>query len=305
LEPKAVDANQLVSGMEELIRRTIGPDVELETVLAAGLWTCFCEPHLLESAILNLCINARDAMADGGRVTIESANTWLDETAAVQRDMPEGQFVAVCVTDTGSGMPPEVASRAMDPFFTTKPSGKGTGLGLSMVYGFAKQSNGQVRIYSEVGRGTTVKIYLPRHGHAKHVTEISEAAVDLPRSEAAEAIVVVDDEATVRMLVGDALAELGYSGIEAADAVAALKVLESDVTIDLLIADVALPGGMNGIELAKRARKHRPGLKVLFITGYAENAAISNGGLEPGTHIMTKPFAMERLATRIRSILAG
>jgi PAS domain S-box-containing protein len=305
LEPKAVDANQLVSGMEELIRRTIGPDVELETVLAAGLWTCFCDPHLLESAILNLCINARDAMADGGRVTIETANTWLDETAAVQRDMPEGQFVAVCVTDTGSGMPPEVASRAMDPFFTTKPSGKGTGLGLSMVYGFAKQSNGQVRIYSEVGRGTTVKIYLPRHGHAKHVTEISEAAVDLPRSEAAEAIVVVDDEATVRMLVGDALAELGYSGIEAADAVAALKVLESDVTIDLLIADVALPGGMNGIELAKRARKHRPGLKVLFITGYAENAAISNGGLEPGTHIMTKPFAMERLATRIRSILAG
>jgi PAS domain S-box-containing protein len=305
LEPKAVDANRLVCGMEDLIRRTIGPDVEFETVLAAGLWTCFCDPHLLESAILNLCINARDAMPRGGRVTIETANTWLDETAAVQRDMPEGQFVAICVTDTGSGMPPEVVARAMDPFFTTKPSGKGTGLGLLMVYGFAKQSNGQVRIYSETGRGTTVKIYLPRHGRAKAVPEAPETAVDLPRSEAAETILVVDDDATVRMLIGDALAELGYTGIEAADSVAALKVLESDVTIDLLIADVALPGGTNGMELARRARKHRPALKVLFITGYAENAAISNGGLEPGTHVMTKPFAMERLANRIRSILEG
>ena len=214
-----------------------------------------------------------------------------------------GQYVAVCVTDTGVGMPPEVVARAFDSFFTTKPTGKGTGLGLSMIYGFAKQSNGQVRIYSEPGQGTTVKIYLPRH-HGKPVEETNaERAYQLPRAEEGETVLVVDDEPTVRMLIADTLAELGYQAIEVADAAAGLKVLQSDVKIDLLITDVGLPGGMNGKQMADAARARRPDLKVLFITGYAENAAISNGHLEPGMHVLSKPFPMDKLAARIRSVI--
>jgi PAS domain S-box-containing protein len=305
LEPKAIDANRLVSNMEELVRRTVGHSIEIETVLAAGLWPCFCDPNQLENAILNLCINARDAMPDGGRVTIETANTWVDQVAAIERDMPRGQYVAVCVTDTGTGMPPEVASRAFDPFFTTKPAGKGTGLGLSMIYGFAKQSNGQVRIYSEMGHGTTVRIYLPRH-HGKPIEVVeAEDRNQLPRAEAGETVLVVDDEPTVRMLVGDTLADLGYQAIEAADAASGLKVLQSDVKIDLLITDFGLPGGMNGKQMVDAARARRPDLKVLFITGYAENAAVSNGHLEPGMHVLSKPFPMDKLAMRIRSIIEG
>jgi len=305
LEPKAIDANRLVSNMEELVRRTVGPSIEIETVLAAGLWPCFCDPNQLENAILNLCINARDAMPDGGRVTIETANTWVDHGAAIERDMPRGQYVAICVTDTGTGMPPEVAARAFDPFFTTKPAGKGTGLGLSMIYGFAKQSNGQVRIYSEIGQGTTVKIYLPRHhGKPLESSEVEDRN-QLPRAEAGETVLVVDDEPTVRMLVGDTLADLGYQAIEAADAASGLRVLQSDVKIDLLITDFGLPGGMNGKQMADAARVRRPDLNVLFITGYAENAAISNGRLEPGMHVLSKPFPMDKLAARIRLIIEG
>ncbi|MGN6154577.1 MAG: PAS domain S-box protein [Sphingomicrobium sp.] len=303
LEPKSVDANRLISGMEELVRRTVGPGIQLETILAAGLWTCRCDQNQLENAILNLCINARDAMPDGGRITIETANTWIDDTGAAQRDMPRGHYVAICVSDTGEGMTKEVIEKAFDPFFTTKPIGKGTGLGLSMIYGFARQSNGQVRIYSEVGQGTTVKIYIPRHLGPADVPEVHPRTADLPKSQDGETVLVVDDEPTVRMLVGDTLAELGYRGIEAADADSALKVLESDVNIDLLITDVGLPGGTNGKELADAARKSRPKLKILFITGYAENAAISNGHLEPGMHVLSKPFPMDKLASRIRSII--
>lgn len=303
LEPKAVDANRLVANMEELVRRTVGPSIDIETVLAAGLWPCFCDPNQLENAILNLCINARDAMPDGGRITIETSNTWVDHAAAIQRDMPQGQYVALCVTDTGTGMSPEIAARAFDPFFTTKPAGQGTGLGLSMIYGFAKQSNGQARIYSEMGHGTTVKLYLPRH-HEKPVEEFeADKLTRLPRSGSGEAVLVVDDEPTVRMLVGDVLADLGYHAIEAADAAAGLKVLESDVKIDLLITDVGLPGGMNGKQMADAARVRRPNLKVLFITGYAENAAISNGHLGRGMHVLSKPFPMDKLATSIRHII--
>ena len=299
LEPKAIDANRLVSTMEELVRRTVGPSIEIETVLAAGLWPCFCDPNQLENAILNLCINARDAMPDGGRVTIETANTWVDHVAAIERDMPRGQYVAICVTDTGTGMPPEVAARAFDPFFTTKPAGKGTGLGLSMIYGFAKQSNGQVRIYSEVGQGTTVKIYLPRHhGKPLESSEVEDRN-QLPRAEAGETVLVVDDEPTVRMLVGDTLADLGYQAIEAADAASGLKVLQSDVKIDLLITDFGLPGGMNGKQMADAARVRRPDLNVLFITGYAENAAISNGRLEPGMHVLSKPLLHMKWAAEV------
>jgi PAS domain S-box-containing protein len=303
LEPKPVNANKLISGMEELVRRTVGPEIQIETVLAAGLWTCFCDPNQLENAILNLCINARDAMPHGGRITIETANTWVDEAAGAEREMETGQYIAICVTDTGQGMTPEVISRAFDPFFTTKPAGKGTGLGLSMIYGFARQSNGHARIYSEVGEGTTVKIYLPRHRGKAAGRDDEAKSEPLPRAEAGETVLIVDDEPTVRMLIGDTLNELGYTGIEAADAASGLKVLESDVKIDLLITDVGLPGGMNGKEMAEQARQQRPNLKVLFITGYAQNAAISNGRLEPGMHILSKPFPMEKLASKIRAII--
>ncbi|WP_245422041.1 hybrid sensor histidine kinase/response regulator [Alsobacter soli] len=274
LEPKAIDANRLVSGMEELIRRTVGPSIAIETVLAAGLWTSYCDPNQLENAILNLCINARDAMPSGGRITIETANTWVDDAGAAQRDMPRGQYIAICVTDTGTGMPADVLARAFDPFFTTKPTGKGTGLGLSMIYGFAKQSGGQTRIYSEVGQGTTVRIYLPRHQGEATDEVVEDDRRELPRAEAGETVLVVDDEPTVRMLIADTLADLGYRAIEAADAASGLRVLESDATIDLLITDVGLPGGMSGKQMADVARVRRPTLKVLFITGYAENAAI-------------------------------
>lgn len=302
LEPKVLDANKLIAGMEDLVRRTVGPSVEIETVLAAGLWPCFCDPNQLENAILNLCINGRDAMANGGRITVETANTWVDQAGADERDMPKGQYVAICVTDTGTGMPPETVARAFDPFFTTKPTGKGTGLGLSMIYGFAKQSGGQARIYSEVGQGTTVKIYLPRH-HGKPSEICEERRPEkLPLAQG-ETVLVVDDEPTVRMLIGDTLAELGYECIEAADAASGLKVLQSDVKLDLLISDIGLPGGMNGREMADAARARRPNLKVLFITGYAENATISNGHLEPGMHVLSKPFPMDKLAARIKSII--
>ena len=304
LEPVATDANKLIAGMEELLRRTIGPAVQLETALSAGLWPCFCDTSQLENAILNLCINARDAMPDGGRLTIETVNTWVDDAASRERDVPPGQYVAICVTDTGCGMPPEVVGRAFDPFFTTKPIGKGTGLGLSTIYGFARQSNGQVRIYSEVGEGTTVKIYLPRHhGKVAEASPLPER-IEVPRAEGGETVLVVDDEPTVRMLIADTLAELGYQAIEAGDGASGLRVLESDARIDLLITDIGLPGGMNGNQLAEKARAKRPKLKVLFITGYAENAAISNGHLEPGMHMLSKPFAIEKLATRIKTIIA-
>jgi PAS domain S-box-containing protein len=305
LEPKAVDANKLISGMEDLVRRSVGAGVSLETVLAAGLWPCFCDANQIENAILNLCINARDAMPEGGQATIETANSWIDHPLALDRDMRPGQYVVISVSDTGVGMTPEVAARAFDPFFTTKPAGKGTGLGLSMIYGFAKQSGGQARIYSEPGRGTTVKIYLPRHYGEASELKIKESADPSPRAEAGETVLVVDDEPTVRMLVGDALAELGYRTIEAGDGASGLKVLQSDAKLDLLITDVGLPGGMSGKQLADAARVARPDLKVLFITGYAENAAVANGQLAPGTQVLSKPFPMDRLASRIRGIIEG
>jgi signal transduction histidine kinase/CheY-like chemotaxis protein len=302
LEPKPIIANKLVAGLEELIRRTVGPEITVETVLAAGLWPSFCDPNQLENAILNLCINARDAMPGGGRLTIETANSWVDDHGARQRDMAKGQYVAICVSDTGVGMAPDVLARAFDPFFTTKPAGTGTGLGLSMIYGFAKQSGGQVRLYSEFGQGTTAKIYLPRH-IGEPGEELEEDAAQTSQAGSGETVLIVDDEPTVRMLVADTLAELGYTSIEAADAASGMKVLDSDVRIDLLITDIGLPGGMNGRQMADAARQRRPDLKVLFITGYAENAAIGNGHLQPGMQVLSKPFAMEKLASRIKSII--
>ena len=303
LDPKPTNVNRLASGMQELIQRTVGPNIPVEVVGASGLWPALVDPSQLENALLNLCINARDAMPDGGRITIETANRWLDDRAAIKQAIPEGQYLSLCVTDTGVGMSPEVIARAFEPFFTTKPIGEGTGLGLSMIYGFAQQSGGQVRIYSEIGQGTTVCIYLPRHYGEVEDDDANATVEALPRLAQGETVLIVDDEPTVRMLVADILEELGYTSIEAGDSAAGLKVLQSDVRIDLLITDVGLPGGMNGRQMADAARTHRPDLKVLFITGYAENAILGNGKLAPGMAVLTKPFAIETMAARIRSMI--
>jgi PAS domain S-box-containing protein len=304
LDPKAVDANRLVASLEDLVRRTVGPAIQVETVLAGGLWPTLCDLHQLENAVLNLCINARDAMPEGGRLTIETANAHLDDAyIAAQRDLTPGQYVALCVTDTGTGMSAEVIARAFDPFFTTKPLGEGTGLGLSMIYGFVRQSNGHVRIYSEEGFGTAVKLYLPRYRGEAGIEAAPEVQAKQPHAGAGETVLVVEDEAVVRLLIVEVLEDLGYVPLEAENAAAGLRVLRAGARIDLLVTDVGLPGGMNGRKLADAARQIQPGLKVLFITGYAQNAAIGNGILEPGMAMLTKPFALDALGTKIRFMI--
>jgi PAS domain S-box-containing protein len=303
LAPKPTDLKQLIFGMEELIGRTVGPAIEVESVNAAGLWPSLIDPSQLENAILNLCINARDAMPDGGKITIETANRWMDERVAAERGLEPGQYVSLCVSDTGTGMPPSVIAKAFDPFFTTKPIGEGTGLGLSMIYGFAKQSGGSVAIYSELGQGTTVCIYLPRHFGEAERDGLELSKDPTPRAEAGETVLIVDDEPTVRMLVTEVLTDLGYTAIEAVDGPTGLKVLNSEQRIDLLITDVGLPGGMNGRQVADAARGVRPDLKILFVTGYAENAVLSHGHLAPGMHVLIKPFSVDDLATRIRNLI--
>jgi PAS domain S-box-containing protein len=304
LDPKPTAPNKLIATMEDLVQRTIGPAITLETILPTDLWPTFCDANQLENAVLNLCINARDAMPDGGKLTIETANVHVDEQSGRRRDMQTGQYIVVCVTDTGTGMPPEIIARAFDPFFTTKPIGQGTGLGLSMIYGFVRQSGGQVRIDSEVGSGTTVKLYLPRH-HGQLDEESAEATPSqAPRAETGETVLIVDDEPSLRMLITDTLKELGYTAMEAVDGASGLKLLQSNMRIDLLITDVGLPGGMNGRQMADAARRSRPHLKVLFITGYAENAAVGSGQLDPGMHVLTKPFPLDTLASRIKNIIA-
>ncbi|MFC4166968.1 PAS domain S-box protein [Teichococcus aestuarii] len=305
LAPSPTNINRLVAGMEELIRRTVGPEIEVEVVGAAGLWPALIDANQLENALLNLCINARDAMPEGGRITIETANRWLDEQAIREQDLAPGQYLSLCVTDTGTGMAPEVIERAFDPFFTTKPLGQGTGLGLSMIYGFVRQSGGQVRIYSEPGQGTTMCLYLPRH----HGPGEESARPDLPSAAPGagkgETVLVVDDEATIRQLISEVLEELGYAVLEAEDGAGGLGILQSDARIDLLVTDVGLTGGMNGRQMADAARLARPDLKVLFITGYAENAVMGSRPLEAGMHVLTKPFAMDILAHRVTTLIAG
>jgi signal transduction histidine kinase len=303
LDPKPVDAHRLIEDMEDLIRRTMGPAIVVENIGADGLWTILVDPNQLENVLLNLCINARDAMVDGGKLTIETANRWLDERSARTRDLPPGEYVSLCVSDTGTGMSPEVVARAFDPFFTTKPLGTGTGLGLSMTYGFARQSGGQVRIYSEVGKGAVVCLYLPRYLGEADTADVSSKSAALVPGKHEEVVLIVDDEPTVRMLVSDILQELGYNSIEASDSAAGLQILQSKERIDLLITDVGLPGGINGRQMADAGRLLRAGLKVLFITGYAENAVLSHGHLEHGMHVLTKPFSMEILASRISELL--
>jgi PAS domain S-box-containing protein len=303
LDPKPTDPNRLIRGMEDLVRRTTGPGIEVEVVAGAGLWPVLIDAHQLENAVLNLCINARDAMPNGGRLTIETGNRWIDARTARAADLEPGQYVSICVSDTGTGMAPEVAARAFEPFFTTKPLGEGTGLGLSMIYGFVRQSGGQVRIYSEAGEGAMICLYLPRHFGEVDDADLIPEVEQAPRAQAGETVMVVDDEPTVRMLVAEILHELGYQCIEASDGASGLKLLQSGARIDLLVTDVGLPGGMNGRQMADAARIDRPDLKVLFITGYAENAVVGNGHLDPGMHVMTKPFAMEALGSRIRELI--
>jgi len=304
LEPKPTRVNRLVADMEELIRRTVGPAIDIEVVGAGGLWTTLVDPNQLENALLNLCLNARDAMPEGGRLTIETANRWLDERAAREFDVVPGQYVSLCVTDTGIGMAPDVAAHAFDPFYTTKPLGQGTGLGLSMIYGFARQSGGQIRIYSEIGKGTTMCLYLPRHDDDPTAADDAVSFPDPIKScGEGDVVLVIDDEPSIRMLVADVLTDAGYSVIEASDGQAGLRVLQSTGRIDFLITDVGLPGGINGRQVADAARTLRPGLRVLFITGYAENALVGNGQLEKGMHVLAKPFEVERLATKIHELI--
>lgn len=302
LAPQPANVTTLVASMQELIQRTTGPAVPIGVVHAPGLWPVLVDPPQLENALLNLCINARDAMPDGGRITIRAGNCTLDSPAARQFDMRPGEYVTLSVTDTGVGMSASVAARVFEPFFTTKPLGAGTGLGLSMIYGFARQSGGQVCIDSELGRGTTVTIYLPRYEGDVRDEEMRPAPPVLPRATDSKTVLVVDDEPTVRMLLSDILGELGYTAIEASDSNAGLKILLSDVPIDLLITDVGLPGGMNGRQMADAGLVSRADLKVLFITGYAESSALGDGQLAPGMAVLTKPFDVDTIAARIRAM---
>ena len=303
LDPKPSDVNALVAGMEDLLRRTVGPEISLDVVREPGLWTVLVDVSQLENALLNLCINARDAMANGGRIIVDTRNSRLSPRDAGERDLPPGDYVALSVTDNGSGMPPEVAARIFEPFFTTKPMGSGTGLGLSMIYGFARQSGGNVRVHTRPGLGTTMRIVLPRH-HGKAEPDAERAAPEtVPRAKAGESVLVIDDEYAVRSLTGEILDELGYRTAAAANGRDGLKLLRSADRYDLLVTDVGMPGGLNGRQVAEAARKLRPDLKILFITGYAEGAVLTDGQMANGAQVLTKPFAMETLAVRVRQLI--
>jgi signal transduction histidine kinase len=307
LAPRSIDVNRLVLGMSDMLRRTLGETVQLETVVSGGLWRALADENQLENALLNLAVNGRDAMAGGGKLTIEAANAALDEAycAAASDEVQPGQYVVIAVSDSGIGMPPEVLNRVFEPFFTTKDVGQGTGLGLSQVYGFIKQSGGHVKIYSEVGEGTTVKLYLPRFLADAAVAEKPAEPRPVRGGQRSETILVVEDEAEVRRLAVDTLDELGYRVLEAADAHSALQLLEREPTIHLLFTDVGLPGGMNGRQLADQARQRWPALKVLFTTGYARNAIVHHGRLDPGVQLIGKPFEAANLAYKVREMLDG
>ncbi|MBV1690782.1 response regulator [Novosphingobium sp. G106] len=302
LSPKPLVVNALLQDLAELVRRTVGPAIHVETIAASGLWATLVDDNQLENALLNLCINARDAMPDGGTITIETANRWIDARTAAEHRLEPGQYVTICTSDTGTGIEKENIERVFDPFFTTKPIGQGTGLGLSMVYGFARQSHGHVRIYSEIGQGTMVCIYLPRHdGPADEVQPADKGTASAPRT--GETVIVIDDEPMVRMLMVDALEDLGYACLEASDGPSGLKLLEITPEIDLLVTDVGLPGGLNGRQVAEAARMLRPGLRILFVTGYAENAVLNHGHIERGMEVLTKPFAVEELGRRVTALM--
>jgi PAS domain S-box-containing protein len=302
LDPKPVDINKFISGSVEFLQRALGETVEIEAVGGAGIWDIEADPNQLESALVNLAINARDAMPKGGKLTIEAANVFADEDyVRINPEVNEGQYVAICVTDTGTGMSKEVAARAFEPFFTTKEAGHGTGLGLSQVYGFVKQSGGHVKIYSEVGHGTTVKMYFPRL--VQRVVEEEAAEESLLAEGESETILVVEDDPDVRAYLLDMLRELKYRVIPANNAQAALHVLvEDSKRVDLLLTDVVMPG-LNGRELGRRAQALRPGLRVLYMTGYSRNAVVHQGRLDEGVDLIQKPVSQVQLATRLRQLL--
>lgn len=302
LRPQPTDINQLLGAMSELLRPTLGERIAVETVLAGGLWPSFIDRNQLENAILNLAINARDAMPAGGCLTLETSNAFIDEAYAAQvSDLAAGQYVVIAISDTGTGMDDETVRRAFEPFFTTKPEGAGTGLGLSQVYGFVKQSRGHVKIYSEAGQGTTIRIYLPRHhGTAELDAHAGADPIAAPRGN--ETVLVVEDHADVRAYAAGALSHLGYRVLQAGNADQALDLLDTHPEVALLFTDVGLPG-RNGRLLADEARGRRPGLKVLFTTGYARNAIVHQGILEPGLQLLPKPYTVETLARKLRVVL--
>lgn len=306
LEPKATDILALAQGMEELIQRTVGPGIRLETIAEDQPWPVLVDPSQLENALLNLCINARDAMPDGGDLELSIGNVTVSDITVLGPDCELGDYVRLRMTDRGVGMSEETIARAFDPFFTTKPLGQGTGLGLSMIYGFVRQSGGQVSITSRLGEGTSVSIHLPRH-RGEVSAELDSHADEPPqrRRSRRAMVVIVDDEAPIRILAAEALSDAGYDFVAAEDGRAGLALLKATPSAELLITDVGLPGGMNGRQLADAARAARPGLKVLFITGYAESAVLTGGDLEEGMHIMTKPFELKALARRVTSLIGG
>lgn len=304
LAPHSIDPNKLVSGMSEMLRRTIGEHLRVETVLGAGIWHAFADEAQLESAIVNLAVNSRDAMPDGGRLTIETSNAEIDDRyARAHSEVEAGQYVLIAVSDSGTGMPPEVIERAFDPFYTTKGVGKGTGLGLSQVFGYVKQSGGHVKIYSEIDEGTTIKIYLPRH-LGNHVSAASVLDEEIPAGHPDRIILVVEDEQQVRHMTVDALRELGYTVVQASDGNQALEQLVVQPRVDLLFTDIVMPE-MNGRQLADRARETRPDLKILFTTGYTRNAVVHNGMLDAGVAFLPKPFTIQQLALKIHEVLQG
>jgi len=305
LVARNVDFNRLIRDMDDLLRRTLGEHVDIELKLSADLWPALADSGQVENSLLNLAINARDAMPNGGKLTIETVNVNLDEDyAAGNAEVAPGDFVMLAVTDTGTGMPPDVLARVFEPFFTTKEVGKGTGLGLSMIYGFAKQSGGHVKIYSEVGHGTTVRLYLPRLSNASTSAESTATAVVLGKG-GGETIMVVEDNPDVRRLVLRQLRDLGYAVIEAANGPQALKIIEGGASIDLLFTDVVMPGGMTGRQVAEAAKGRRPNLKTLFTSGYTEDSILRLGKLDPGVRLLSKPYRKHELATRIREALDG
>lgn len=302
LSPRPTDINALLGDFLELVRRTVGPEITVTTRCDDQLWHSLVDDNQLENALLNLCINARDAMPDGGRLTIETLNITLDDDAARERGLPPGDYVTITVGDSGVGIAPEDLDRVFEPFFTTKPMGRGTGLGLSMVYGFARQSNGLVRIRSVPGNGTHVRIYLPRHEAREDETaRAANDPVQLPKPGAK--VLVVDDEPTVRMTMVDALGLLDFNCIEAHDGPSAIAMLDKHPALDLLVTDVGLPGGLNGRQVADEARRRQPGLKVLFVTGYADSVVLRNNTTEPGIAVMTKPFAIDDLQQQAGALL--
>ena len=303
LQPKPIHASGLVLGLAELLQRTLGEGIAVETVQGAGLWQAEADPNQLEAAILNLAVNARDAMPEGGKLTIETSNALIDHVySAAHPEVPAGQYVLISVSDTGFGMDDDTIARAFEPFYTTKPDGKGTGLGLSQVYGFVKQSGGHVKIYSEIGHGTTVKIYLPRLVSAPVEPEDSRRA-HIPQGSSGETILVVEDDEGVRSYSVESLRELGYRVIEAADGPSAISALEDAGDIHLMFTDVVLPGGVTGADIARRAKELRPDMKILFTTGYARNAIIHNGRVDRGVRLLTKPFSFADLAASVRDAL--